>query len=109
MLEFIIKLDTSLFLLLNGCHSSFWDEVMCKQKNGMDSIVSGYCRLARLQIPLEIFTDNYFSNNLGYSERSAGSQAVQRDLGPGVHRGGGLLPASDWAVSVVGRGPGGEP
>ena len=28
MLEFIIKLDTSLFLLLNGCHSSFWDEVM---------------------------------------------------------------------------------
>ena len=28
MLEFIIKLDTNLFLLLNGCHSSFWDEVM---------------------------------------------------------------------------------
>ncbi len=28
MLEFIIKLDTNLFLLLNGFNSPFWDDVM---------------------------------------------------------------------------------
>lgn len=28
MLDYIIELDTNLFLLLNGCHSSLWDEVM---------------------------------------------------------------------------------
>ncbi|MBC7126231.1 MAG: phosphatase PAP2 family protein, partial [Bacteroidales bacterium] len=28
MIDFLVKLDTDLFLFLNGLHSPFWDSVM---------------------------------------------------------------------------------